>query len=145
MGSIYKKSQHRYKHVMGVTETGLELAEIYGVDKEKVKLAALMHDYTKYYSSKKQKKLIKKHFDNPETIIDGFPDTLYHAFTASVVANEKYDIDDQDVLMAIMHHTVGRPNMSMLEKIIFISDYIEPNRDYDSCKKVRKIVLKEGN
>ena len=142
---LYKKRDHRYQHVMGVMETGLELAEIYGVDKKKVKIAALLHDYTKYYSTKKHKKLIKKHFGYADLILDEFPETLYHAFTASIIAKEKYGIDDEEILMAIMHHTVGRPNMSMLEKIIFISDYIEPNREYDSCKKVRKIVLKKGD
>ena len=73
-------------------------------------------------------------------VFGNYNDQILHAFSAVVYAVENYGITDSDVLDAIENHTVGKPNMSPYAEIIFISDYIEPNRTYESCIKVRNLV-----
>lgn len=130
---------HRLTHVYGVLETALTLAKKYHVDEHKITLAALLHDRTKYYSEDEHIDLIQKCFDDADWIITAFNKNLLHAYSGCAYAILTYNITDQDILNAIMHHTVGKPHMSMLEEILFISDYIEPSRTYPSCVKVRKI------
>lgn len=131
----------RLNHIFGVKNIALKLARIYDCDLEKVKIVALLHDLTKYESTAFHEKVIKKHYN--DTIIKEYSPPLYHGFSAAALAKEIYGIKDQDILQAIESHTIGRPGMSMLEKIIFISDYIEPNRMYPSCVKSREIAFND--
>lgn len=137
----YAHKPHRLAHVLGVRDTAITLGEKYQLDTEKLELAALLHDITKYYPNNKNIELIKSYFDNAEEIIQEYNPHILHAFSAVVVVKKKYKISDKDVLDAIMHHTVGKKQMTLYEKIIFISDYIEPNRTYEACKKVREIAF----
>ena len=132
----------RLKHVYGVRDTALKLGRKYNLDLDKLEIIALLHDITKYYSKEDNKKVIDSFFPNSNFIYEEYNDNILHAFSAYILAKTKYKIKDGEILNSIMNHTVGRPNMSMYEKVIFISDYIEPNRIYDSCIKVRKIVDK---
>lgn len=136
---IFRNNKSRLKHILGVLETATELGIKYHADVEKLEISALLHDITKYNSGELNKQIIKEYFSNFEEIFNEFSMPLLHSFSAYVIAQEKYGIKDEDILNAILHHTVGRANMSLIEKIIFISDYIEPNRTYLSCVKVRAI------
>ncbi len=136
---IYRHRVDRLNHVFGVRDMALKLGKIYGEDLEKIRIVALLHDYTKYESRAYHEALIRQHYH--ERIIQEYSKPLYHGFSAAVIAKEQYGITDQDMLRAIESHTVGRPNMSRLEKIIFISDYIELNRMYPSCVKAREIAF----
>ncbi len=120
-------SHKRYLHSIGVSDTAACLAMRYGYDHRKAALAGLLHDCAK---GLKHEELIetvdrasisvsKVERDNPE---------LLHAKAGSVIAREKYGITDEEILSAIFYHTTGKPGMTLLEKIIFIADYIEPNR-----------------
>ena len=109
------------------------------LDLYKLELASLLHDMTKYDSHESHVRNIQNHFENSEDILKEFNPQILHAFSARIYAQEQYGIEDVDVLDAIQNHTVGKPNMSLYEKVIFISDYTEPNRSYESCVKVRKI------
>lgn len=136
---LYATKRRRLAHVYGVRDTAVAFGKKFNLDLDKLELAALLHDMTKYYSYEENVALIKKHYDNYEEILQGFNKQILHAFSARIIAQEKYGIEDIDVLDSIENHTVGKPAMSMYEKIIFISDYTEPNRTYDSCVKVREI------
>lgn len=139
--SIYHNNPKRLKHIYGVYETAIKLATIHGVDQDKVKLAALLHDITKSKPlSYHQEKILSCY---NESVLTTYTEPLLHAFSAACVAKEHYNIRDESIIQAIESHTLGRPNMSMIEKIIFISDYIEPNRPYASCKRVRPIAFKD--
>jgi predicted HD superfamily hydrolase involved in NAD metabolism len=140
---LYIDKPHRYQHVLGVVKTAKLLGERYQLDLTKLELAAWLHDSTKYLSIDEHKQLIKMHYAKDNQLLTEFKKALYHAYSAAAYAYANHHIKDKDILLAIMHHTVGRPNMSMYEKIIFISDYIEPNRTYESCVIVRRIVLEE--
>lgn len=142
---LYQHKPHRMAHVLGVRDTALTLGNMHNCDLEKLELAALLHDITKYDSYEQHVQSIRSYYPNAEAIIADFNPNILHAFSAVVVAHNKYHITDPDILDAIEHHTVGAPHMSIYEAIIFISDYIEPNRTYDSCKKVRDIAFKSLN
>lgn len=137
---LYKDKQQRLKHVYGVRSVALELGKKYNCDLYKLEVAALLHDITKYYETSKQIKLIEKHYPNSTEILKEYNEHIYHGFTARIIAKEKYKIKDIDILDAITYHTVGKPNMSIYEKIIFIADYTEPNRIYENCIKARNLL-----
>lgn len=117
---------HRFVHTLGVINVAEELAKIYDVDIEKAKIAALLHDATKHDDLDNQERNIIRYFG--ENILKSWPKQLYHGFSAVVYAEEELGIDDPMILAAIKNHSVGRPAMSLLEKIIFVADYLEPTR-----------------
>lgn len=135
----FKDKPHRIKHVLGVRDTALAFGKKYQLDLEILEVAALLHDITKYYTVEENKKIINTHFEETERIYKNYNEKILHAFSAYALAKEKYNIRNGEVLNSILNHTIGRPGMSIYEKIIFISDYTEPNRTYESCIKVRNI------
>lgn len=135
-------SLKRYKHVLGVMDTAEKLAEHYGVSKSKAKLAGLLHDIMKeekleilnHLCSKKNFKETRKHEKATEVL---------HGFAGAEYAEENYGIVDEDILNAVRYHTIGRKDMSILEKIIYIADGIEPGREYDNVDKIRELAFKD--
>ena len=117
----------RYRHTIGVAYTASCMAMVFGVDVHKAYRAGLLHDCAKCLTNEKRIFLCKKHniqmneaeLKNPQ---------LLHAKVGSFLAMEEFDIHDQDIINAILNHTTGRPDMSLLEKIIYIADYMEPGR-----------------
>ncbi|MGL4740462.1 MAG: bis(5'-nucleosyl)-tetraphosphatase (symmetrical) YqeK [Sarcina sp.] len=135
-------SDKRYKHVLGVAETSVKLAKLYGADEEKAKIAALAHDIAKELSVEKQKEILRKHNFEISYIDEASPQVL-HSFVGSVLFAELFNFDDEEVLSAIDFHTTGRGDMSLLEKIIYIADYIEPTRNYPGVEELRKITFED--
>ncbi len=131
----------RLSHIYGVKETALKLGKLYGADLTKLTLASYLHDITKHYPTHTHINILKAH--NKDHIITAFTPPLYHAYTAAIIAQEHYNIKDKEILSAIEAHTVGKPNMTLLEKILFISDFIEPHRLYPSCVIVREIAFND--
>ncbi len=128
----------RYEHSLRVRESAMELAKHYGEDQTKAGLAALLHDCAKY---PRRETLLKKarSFDIiRETLADHNLETL-HGPVGKEVARYEYAIGDEDILNAIEFHTVGRPNMSPLEKIVFIADYIEEGRKTPGLEEIRQM------
>lgn len=117
----------RFEHSLGVEYTAGTMAFVHGVDYEKALIAGLLHDCAKYVPNDKKISKCEKRgiliseceYKNPE---------LLHAKLSAVYAKEKYGVTDEDILSAITYHTTGRPAMTTLEKIVYIADYIEPNR-----------------
>lgn len=134
-------SLKRYKHVLGVVETAEKLAERYGVSKEKTKIAALLHDIMKEEKIEILKQLCsKKNFK--ETKKYGKSNEVLHGFAGAEYAEEKYGIKDEEILNAVRYHTIGRKNMGVLEKIIYIADGIEPGREYENVDKMRELAFR---
>lgn len=127
----------RWRHVQGVMESAVELANRYGADPDKAYLAALLHDYAKYWPLEKQKKVIMEG-NFPEELLH-YGSALWHAPVAAYIAETQLGIHDEDVLRAIRYHTSGRENMSKLEKIICLADYIEPGRQYPEVNRIRAL------
>ena len=121
----------RYEHTQGVAYTSAALAMRYGENIKKAELAGLLHDCAKCLDNDKKLQICKKHNINISNAEERNP-FLLHAKVGAYLAKSKYKIDDEDIIQAIISHTTGRPGMSLLEKIVYIADYIEPGRDHDT-------------
>jgi len=128
---------YRIPHVAGCEEEAVKLAERWGADREDAAEAAILHDITKKLNEAEQLRLCGKYgimTDNVER-----NDTrLLHARTGACVARDLFGVS-QPVFDAIEWHTTGRPGMSLLEKIIYMADYIEPTRDFEGLEKLRQL------
>lgn len=124
-----KQSERRYIHTTGVQYTSICLAMKYGYDLQKAELAGLLHDCAKYLDAEKLLKTCKKN-DIPITDVEYKSPYLLHGKVGAYFAEKKYGVDDEDILSAIRFHTTGKPDMTMLEKIVFVADYIEPSRSH---------------
>ena len=140
-----KLKKDRFEHTIGVMYTAASLAMCYGEDVEKALTAGLLHDCAKYCSSEDQLVLCRKHgIELTESELE-MP-ALIHAKLGAYLASHKYKIKDPDILDAIKYHTTGRPGMTMLEKIIYIADYIEPNRKIiPGLQEIRGLVFQDIN
>lgn len=118
----------RFEHTMGVMYTCGALAMRYGYDLEKAMLAGLMHDCAKCMPNAKKLKMAEKHHLEITDLERKNPFML-HAKLGALLAKKRYDIEDTEILDAIRWHTTGRPEMTLLDKIVYIADYIEPKRD----------------
>lgn len=132
----------RYEHTLSVAYTAANLAAVHGVDVEKALVAGMLHDCAKCLSHKKQLSLCMKNHMHLSELEAAKDSPLIHAKAGSILAKKKYGITDADILHAICYHTTGRPQMSPLEKVIYIADYIEPGRKHvkrtaDEAKKDR--------
>ena len=115
--SLLRKNlkESRLKHTLGVRDTAVELARRYGCDTEKAEKAALLHDFCKNLSTEESDALVKKYDIGKEYLGNT---ALAHSKTAAKVLEYEYGVDDREILGAIECHTVGKPNMNLLEKII---------------------------
>ncbi len=120
-------TKKRYEHSIGVSYTAAALAMVYGLDVEQAAVAGLLHDCAKCYLPEEKLKRCKKHHLPINSYEKKNPELL-HAKLSAYYAKEKYDVDDDEILSAITWHTTGKSDMSPLDKVIYIADYIEPNR-----------------
>ena len=136
-------SVKRYIHTMGVAEEAVKLAEIYGTpqDQQKARVAGLLHDCAKDYPEAMRLRFCKEYKVKMDEIMEKQTD-LIHPFLGAEVARREYQVADEDILNAIRYHTTGRAGMSLLEKIIFIADYIEPGRrELPNMADVRRLAF----
>lgn len=131
----------RFEHTLGVAYTAAALAMAWGEDINKAQTAGLLHDCAKCMSNERRLSLCEKHNISVNEIERRNP-FLLHAKVGSYIAMEKYNIHDKDVIHSILNHTTGRPDMSLLEKIIYVSDYIEPGRKQaPELTQIRKLAF----
>lgn len=126
---------NRVAHVLGCRDTAVELARVYGENEVDAARAGLLHDITKAIDGPLQLTLCDEYGIVLDTFSRSFPKTL-HALTGSLVAQRIFG-ENENVVSAICHHTTGRANMTLLEKIIYIADYVEPNRDFPGVEEMR--------
>ena len=126
LDGVLKKS--RFQHSIGVEEVACDLAAIYGYDVEKAGLAGLLHDCAKNLSDQQLLDNCKENNIAVSEMEERFP-YLLHGKVGAVLAESKYEVKDEEILDSIRYHTTGRPNMTLLDKIIFTADYIEPYRE----------------
>ena len=132
-------SEDRFEHTIGVMYTAESLAMRYGVDMTKAAVAGLLHDCAKCISNAQKLKLCKKHGIEISEMEEKNP-SLLHAKLGAFLAEDVYGVKDPEILSAINWHTTGKPDMSMLDIIVYMADYIEPNRDKaPNLKQIRKL------
>lgn len=132
--------EKRKIHTYAVRDEALKLSRFYGVSEEKAQTAALFHDMYRGVSEAslnlyvRQLGLDKRYLDNAN---------LAHGKIAAIIMERDYGIKDEDILNAVRYHTTGRAGMSMLEKIIYLADAIEPNRNYPGVELLRKLAYED--
>ena len=131
----------RMPHVLGTEREAVRLAERYGADVTKARIAALLHDCTKKLDMDEQLALCKK-YHIPLDELERKALKLLHSKTGAAIARDVFAVDD-DVYNAIMYHTTGKPDMTLLEKIIYLADYIEPTRDFPGVEALRRTVYED--
>lgn len=135
--------EKRYLHTLGVAYTAANLAFIYGYDDKKAFVAGLLHDVAKCISHQKRLMICKKNHIEITPIEEENP-VLLHAKVGAFFAKEKYGVCDEEILNAIRFHTTGRPEMTLLEKIIYVADFVEPHRKkLPRLAEIRKISFED--
>ncbi|MBY0010887.1 bis(5'-nucleosyl)-tetraphosphatase (symmetrical) YqeK [Paenibacillus typhae] len=135
----------RWQHTLGVMETSIKLAEVYGADPQRAETAAILHDVAKYWPVERMKDIIVQNGLSAELL--QHDKQLWHAEVGAFVAEHEYEITDPGILGAIRYHTSGREGMTLLEKVVCLADYIEPGRDFPGVDEIRKksmVSLEEG-
>lgn len=134
-------TKRRYTHTLGVSYTAAALAMKYGYDIKKAQVAGLLHDCAKCNTDEKMLEKCKKN-KIIITDIEKRNPYLLHAKLGACLAKKQYGIEEEEILSAIAYHTTGKPAMSELEKIVFVSDYIEPNRkEIWGLSQIRKMAF----
>lgn len=136
-----RMSEKRFRHTEGVIKRAIEYAEIYGVNIQDTKYAALAHDIAKEISKEDSLELLKKYNVKLDEI-EEINFNLVHAKLGAEIVKEKYGFSE-DIINAIRFHTTGRENMSILEKIIFLADATEENRKYNSVDMLVNMIKKD--
>ncbi len=135
--------EKRYIHSLNVADSALFLAEKYGGDKEKSYFAGLVHDIMKNANEEEQLQIMKKggiilsqtEKNNPK---------LWHAMAGEAYLRAEMGITDEEILSAVRYHTTGKSGMSLLDKIVYIADYISAERDYPDADVMRKLAQNDG-
>ncbi|MCD8503134.1 MAG: bis(5'-nucleosyl)-tetraphosphatase (symmetrical) YqeK [Bacillaceae bacterium] len=130
--------EKRYRHTLGVLQTAVDLAKIYHACEHEVTLAAIFHDYAKYHAVEEMRSTIISESLDERYLHYG--DELLHGPIGAYLVKTKFGIGNERVLNAIRYHTTGRVGMTLVEKIIFIADYIEPGRNFPGVDEVRNVV-----
>ncbi|MBC7765904.1 MAG: bis(5'-nucleosyl)-tetraphosphatase (symmetrical) YqeK [Hyphomonadaceae bacterium] len=126
----------RYNHSIGVMETAIMLAKLYNVDKFQAAVAGLLHDAAKYIPYDQAIKMCGEYGITVDQAMINSPKIIHGTLGAAIV-KDVYGVKDEAILHAIQVHTLGCEKMSVLDKIIYIADYIEPNRDFDGVEQLR--------
>ena len=135
--------KERYAHTQGVMYTAAALAMAYQANIEQAMYAGLLHDCAKCIPNKKKLKLCEE-YDIPIRTSERRCPFLLHAKLGAYFAEHKYEVSDPMILHAIQVHTTGEPHMNTLDKIIYIADYIEPNRENaPNLPEIRKIAFED--
>ncbi|MBQ4284748.1 MAG: bis(5'-nucleosyl)-tetraphosphatase (symmetrical) YqeK [Lachnospira sp.] len=124
----FKDDKSRYHHTIAVANTAACLAFAHGADSEKAFIAGLLHDCAKCISDEELIHICTAN-NIPISEAEYASPYLLHAKVGAFYAQNKYMVEDEDILNAITYHTTGRPQMSLLEEIVFLADYIEPYRN----------------
>ena len=131
----------RIPHIKGTEEEAVRLAKRWGVDETTARRAAILHDCTKYLNLEEQLALCRKYGVELDEL-EQRAVKLLHSKTGACIAKYIFGEDEQ-VYQAIFWHTTGKADMSMLEKIIYLADYIEPTRDFDGVEPLRRLAYED--
>ncbi|MDI3299125.1 MAG: bis(5'-nucleosyl)-tetraphosphatase (symmetrical) YqeK [Bacillota bacterium] len=126
----------RYYHSLAVADTAFLLAERWGADPERARLAGILHDWARELPDEETAALARR-YDLPERA-GGFRTALLHGPVAAAILREELGFDDEAVLEAIELHTVGRPGMSRLARVVWLADAVEPTREYPGVEELRR-------
>ena len=136
------RAEARYLHSLGVAETAVKLAQTFypELDQVKVYLTGLIHDYAKYETLPRYQEIVQSYHLDPAILME--VEKIYHAVLGCYVVKEELAITDKEILDAIAYHAFGNSSMTPLQEVIYLSDFIEPNRKGDIFSHVREVANK---
>ncbi|HSL01481.1 MAG TPA: bis(5'-nucleosyl)-tetraphosphatase (symmetrical) YqeK [Rubrobacteraceae bacterium] len=135
-------SEGRYDHTLRVADTAERIARAHGLDPERARLAALLHDAAREMGKEDFLRLAGA-WDLPVGEPEKESPKLLHGPLAAELARREIGVEDKEVLEAIRAHTTGQPEMGPLALILYVADKIEPARDYPSVQRLRRLVLQD--
>lgn len=133
----HELTETRYEHTLRVAETATMLADLYDAPQQEIMLAALLHDLAKCKPIAVLRQAIET-YQLPSVLLT-YHHELWHGPVAAKMVEEMLGIHDRDILNAIYYHTTGRAQMSQIELIVFVADYIEPGRSFPGVAEVRTL------
>ena len=130
-------TEDRFEHCIGVSKTAQRLAELNHYDEDKAALAGFIHDYAKQVSVEDYREVIKtKGFDQD---LLNWNRSIWHGIVGTYFIERDLKITDSEILTAVRRHTTADVEMTTLDKIVFMADYIEPGRSFPGVEEARKI------
>ena len=136
-------SERRFNHSIGVMETAVKMAEYFGCDVEKARIAGLLHDCAKEIDKDDAVSLCEEfgiEVDEVKRVQKG----LLHADLGAKILDLEYGVDDEEIYDAVKCHTMGRCGMTDLDKILYLADFIEPTRkEFDGLSKLRELCFRD--
>lgn len=136
--------ESRYIHTLGVAQSAIELAKINNVNQDRVEVAALIHDCAKNMPVDEMYRILEENNYEIDEVMKASPQLL-HGKVGAIIGNTIMGIEDEEILSAVEFHTTGKKDMTTIEKIIYIADYIEPNRNYPGIEFLRKTTFEDLN
>lgn len=134
-------SEKRFRHSQCVRDAAVLLACRYGADKNKAATAGILHDVMKDLPREEQMERMKRYGLCLTPLERGAP-KLWHAMLGAAFIKNDLHIEDPEIVDAVRFHTTGRENMTLLDKVLFVADFISEDRDYDGVEKMRSAAEK---
>lgn len=131
-------NDERIEHSISTRDTAVRLAQRFGANVEDAKVAGIFHDIAKQLPKDKKLELCMQYGIPVDEIMHENPELL-HGFIGAEIIKRNYDIDNPDVLNAVRYHTTGRRGMSLLEKVVYLADLIEPGRNFYAVDEIRDV------
>lgn len=135
-------SEKRFLHSLGVRDTAVLLAERYGVDAEKARIAGVLHDCAKDIPKSEAFRMCDEAGISLKPVCY-IEKGLVHSYLGAHIAKTEFGVSDSEILEAIYYHTTGHEDMPLLTKIIYLSDIIEPGRNVPNVEELRRIAMED--
>lgn len=129
-------SDQRFQHVLRVEQTAIALATHYDADVERASIAGLVHDYAKQRPDAEYRQLIQQEKFDPDLL--NYGNGIWHGVVGAYLIEKELQIHDSAILNAVRRHTIGAPEMTVLDQILFVADFIEPGRDFPGVAAARQ-------
>lgn len=127
----------RFEHCIGVSKTARKLAKLNDYDEDKAALAGFIHDYAKRVSVEEYRKVIKEQGFDPDLL--NWNRAIWHGIVGTYFIKRDLKITDPEILQSVWRHTTADVEMTTLDKIVFVADFIEPGRDFPGVDEARKV------
>lgn len=131
--------QSRFEHCLRVEQTAIQLAKLNHEDVEKAAVAGLIHDYAKERSAEEFKRVIIAKKMDPDLLNWG--NFIWHGEVGAEIIQDELKITDEEILNAVRRHTIGAVQMTTLDKIVYVADYVEPGRDFPGANYAREVAF----
>ena len=131
--------QSRFEHCLRVEQTAIQLAKLNHEDVEKAAVAGLIHDYAKERSAEEFKRVIIAKKMDPDLLNWG--NFIWHGEVGAEIIQDELKITNEEILNAVRRHTIGAVQMTTLDKIVYVADYVEPGRDFPGANYAREVAF----